>query len=239
MSQRNQPLYQEIADQLLEEIQSGKVPVGSMMPTEMELRERFGVSRHTVREAIRQLGEKGLLTRQAGLGTIVKSDSIASNYVQTIGSLDELLTYPENTSLKILGSEKVEASPELARLLGCKVGMDWVRITAVRSGQNGPIALTEAYLIPEYIGVIDDITDEPMHTQIERKFGEHIAEVELDLFADGIAENKSYALQVAPGTPGLVLVRRYTGNQRRVFEVSVSIHPKDRFIFSAELRHAP
>ena len=55
MTQRSRPLYQEIADELLGEIRSGKVPVGQMMPTEMEVRDRFGVSRHTIREAIRQL----------------------------------------------------------------------------------------------------------------------------------------------------------------------------------------
>jgi len=48
---------------------------------------------------------------------------------------------------------------------------------------------------------------------------------------DAVAE----ALQVPPGTPALVVVRRYTGHKKRVFEVSVSIHPQDRFTYSAEL----
>ena len=84
MTQRSTPLYQEIADELLAEIRSGKFAVGAMMPTEMELRERFGVSRHTIREAIRQLDEMGFLTRQAGLGTMIKASEANGTYTQSI-----------------------------------------------------------------------------------------------------------------------------------------------------------
>ena len=240
MTQRSQPLYQEIADELLDEIRSGKLPVGTMMPTEMELRERFGVSRHTIREAIRQLGELGLLTRQAGLGTIVKATEARGTYTQSIESLDALLLYPPETALEVRSSEPVTATLELAKTLGSKVGTEWIKISGVRSvqGQDKPICWTDVYVIPEYARVAEEIGKEPVpvYRVVESLFGEQVTEVKLDLFADGVPESMAEAVQVAAGTPALVVVRRYTGHKKRVFEVSVSVHPQDRFTYSAELR---
>jgi len=239
MTQRSRPLYQEITDELLGEIRSGKVPVGQMMPTEMELRDRFGVSRHTIREAIRQLGEMGLLTRQAGLGTIVKATEAKGAYTQSIASLDALLRYPPDTTLEVRSSEPVSATPALAETLGCKVGEDWMHISGLRSLNEGkPICWTDVYVIPEYASIADEIGKEPgpVYKLVESRFGEHVAEVKLDLYADGVPESVAEALQVAAGTPALVVVRRYTSHKHRVFEVSVSIHPQDRFTYSAEIR---
>ena len=64
--------YAALAQSLLHDIESGRYPVGSLLPTEIELVEQFGLSRHTVREAIRQLQQVGLVTRRKGVGTRVK-----------------------------------------------------------------------------------------------------------------------------------------------------------------------
>ena len=58
-----QPRYRQVAKTLINEIQAGTYPVGDLMPTEMVLCEQFGASRFTVREAIKQLVELGLVNR--------------------------------------------------------------------------------------------------------------------------------------------------------------------------------
>lgn len=233
------PLYQEIADELLEDIRSGKVPVGGMMPTEMELRERFGVSRHTVREAMRQLGDMGLLTRQAGLGTIVKATEARGTYTQSIGSLDQLLRYPPETTLHVRGQAPVTTDEKLAKILHCKTGTQWVKISGLRTldADQRPICWSDVYVIPEYERIAEEIgkQPEPVYRIVERLFGEHVDEVHMDLFASGVPDEIAENLQVDPGTPALIVVRRYTGHKKRVFEVSVSVHPQDRFTYSAEL----
>ena len=240
MTQRSTPLYQEIADELLAEIRSGTFAVGTLMPSEMELRKRFGVSRHTIREAIRQLDEMGLILRQAGLGTTVKASKANGTYTQSIESLDALLRYPSDTTLEVLSSDLVSATPALAETLGCKEGDDWMRISGLRSlkDQGKPVCWTDVYVIPEYASIADQIGKEPgpVYKLVESLFGEHVVEVKLNLFAEGVPESVAEALQVEAGTPALIVVRRYTSHKRRVFEVSVSIHPKDRFSYSAELR---
>ena len=66
---RNRVLYLEVADQLKEDIFSGKYPVGSMLPTETELEEMFGVSKITVRKAIELLAADEYVQKKSGKGT--------------------------------------------------------------------------------------------------------------------------------------------------------------------------
>ena len=64
------PRYQQIADELIGRIASGKYPVGGLLPTEMELCEHYGISRSTVREALRRVRDAGLISRRRRTGTI-------------------------------------------------------------------------------------------------------------------------------------------------------------------------
>lgn len=66
-------LYQEIVDQIQAQVQSGALSPGDRLPPERELAEQFGVSRTAVREAIKSLAEKGLVTVEVGRGTFVRA----------------------------------------------------------------------------------------------------------------------------------------------------------------------
>lgn len=65
------PMYRQIAEDLRHRIQSGELPAGAQLPTELELRERYQASRNTIRDAIRWLIQRGLVASQAGRGTFV------------------------------------------------------------------------------------------------------------------------------------------------------------------------
>jgi GntR family transcriptional regulator len=66
-----QPTYQQIADDLREKIESGELPSGVQLPTELELRERYNSSRNTIRDAIKRLTSQGLVETRPGQGTFV------------------------------------------------------------------------------------------------------------------------------------------------------------------------
>ena len=66
-------LYQEIVDQIQQQILSGALKPGDQIPAERDLADRFGVSRTAVREAIKSLTEKGLIEVYVGRGTFVTS----------------------------------------------------------------------------------------------------------------------------------------------------------------------
>ncbi|HEY2506833.1 MAG TPA: GntR family transcriptional regulator [Streptosporangiaceae bacterium] len=65
------PLYRQIADDLQRQIEDGELGPGAQLPTELELREQYGASRNTVRDAVRWLTTRGLVQTLAGQGTFV------------------------------------------------------------------------------------------------------------------------------------------------------------------------
>lgn len=67
------PLYMQIALTIDKEIRSKKFAVGSLLPTEFKLSSRYGVSRCTIREAIRHLRDQGKVSARQGVGTRVEA----------------------------------------------------------------------------------------------------------------------------------------------------------------------
>src|SRR6516162_3759456 len=64
-----EPMYRKIAQDLREQIESGTVAPGNQLPTELELRDRYGASRNTVRDAVKLLTRDGLAESKPGQGT--------------------------------------------------------------------------------------------------------------------------------------------------------------------------
>jgi GntR family transcriptional regulator len=65
------PMYQRIADDLREQIESGRLRPEAQLPTELELREKYEASRNTIRDAVKRLTSLGLVETRPGQGTFV------------------------------------------------------------------------------------------------------------------------------------------------------------------------
>ena len=96
-----QPQYLQLARALEREIGRGRHAVGDLLPTESELCRAHGVSRHTVRAALRQISDLGLVSRRQGSGTQVIADRARPSYTQSLGSIADLLQYAKDTYLEL------------------------------------------------------------------------------------------------------------------------------------------
>ena len=85
--------HAEIAKDLAEQIACGKVPVGDLLPTEFELCERYGASRYTVRMALGQLQEQGLISRRKNVGTRVEASRPTAGFMQSLASVEDLAQF--------------------------------------------------------------------------------------------------------------------------------------------------
>ncbi|NIP76828.1 MAG: UTRA domain-containing protein [Xanthomonadales bacterium] len=234
------PRYRALAEKLLDDIRMGVLPVGERLPGELELQESHGVSRHTVREALRVLDDLGLIERRAGIGTVVVSRGAEPSFVQMVREPAELMRYPENSRLVVGNVEEITVDRGLAAVLKVPTGSQWARIRAVRTLEESglPICWVDIYVRPEYADVARRIGRSrlPVYEIIAHDFGEVISRVEMDIRAGLVSEEAAALLKVEPGTPSLRLVRRYVGRNRRKFEVSVSEHPAERFNYTLEFR---
>ncbi len=151
MAERTEaPRYQTIRAQIYNDISSGKIKVGELIPSETALMEQFQASRTTVRKAIEHLSKEGIIIRKRGVGSIVNKKVVAPN-VKLRGSFDDLLDVAHNTMVKVVRFEYVEASPEVCKQLKLKDGSQVLRIDRIRYMNKSPFMYSINYL-PDAIG---------------------------------------------------------------------------------------
>jgi GntR family transcriptional regulator len=224
---------------LQDEIVKGKHPVGARLPTENELCQRFAVSRHTVREALRHLRDFGFVSPRQGSGTTVAGTK-PSFYVHPVASVSDLMQYAVATRYVVDRSEFVIADAKLADRLGCSPGRRWLHTVGFRytADDAPPICWTEVYVHASYAGIRSLIGKRtgPIYTYIEEMYGERVVEVMQTLRAVTVPEKIAAGLNVAAGSPALQIERVYKSAKHRVIEVAFNLHPADRFSYSIALR---
>lgn len=234
--------YRQIAEELIGLIRSGRVPVGGVLPGELQLMAEYGASRHTIRDALRQLEELGLVERRRGAGTRVLARRPSRAYVHRVRSPTELMKYPHESRMQVGGSGYVKLTAAQAALIGCKAGTRWMRVRAVRRmpGRRPPICQLELYLRPKYAAVAGQVgrTRDLAFQLIERRYGVHVVEVGVEVMARPMPKEAAVALAVEPGSASMTVVRRYRDDRGELLCASVSEHPGDRYTFAQTLKRA-
>ena len=232
------PRYLALAEEIGRAIGEGAYPVGTLLPSEAELCARHSVSRHTVREATRVLQELGLVARHQGLGTRIESIKAPSRYVFAMDAIPDLWEYVKNTDLKVIRRKLIKAKDALTPLPG-EPGDAWRLLEAVRYMKGGePIAWKQVYIDARYDEIAPEIGRRtvPIYSLIESRFGVRTDKVRQEISAMAIPAEAARALKVKSGSSGLALLRHYVGADDKVFEVTMSLYPANRFRYSVELR---
>ena len=234
-----QPLYLEIASQLKGLIADGRIPVGGLLPPELELCERFSVSRHTMREAIRELVSSGMLSRRQGSGTRIESSEPVHRFVQSVGSVREIHQYVQGTQLVLLEETTLDQNADLTWLSGWSQRHRWIRLKTVRvdTANHAKICWTEIYMRAAHRGAIKYVSqpDTTVYSILEKKYGVGVNEVRQDISACGLPAEAAAALDAPEGSPGLRILRRYLRSGGALIEASLSIYPAERFAYSMRL----
>lgn len=229
-----------IAQALSNDIQQGKYKVGDLLPSEPELSTAFGVSRHTVRMALRTLHELGLTVSHQGVGTQVNHDKVQTSYNYAFNSASDLMQYATKTSFRVVDTMQVVVDAKLAEYLGCKPNELWWRVRTVRYERDAsaPIAYSEIYVPLAFGAAVTGIESsrEPIFALIEKHFNERVDEVQQDITAIALTSEEARHLGQKSNSPGLEITRRYFGRGRRPFEVARSVHPRNSFKYSMRVK---
>lgn len=235
------PRHADIARDLRDAIGSGSLAIGSILPTELELCSRYGVSRHTVRIAIADLADAGLVTRRKRLGTVVQAARPARSYRQTVASIEDLMQYGADHVRSVRRAGLVTATARLARDLGCPVGTRWFCVSSLRYDRAAgevPLGVTDVYVDPMHAEVGDLARRSPdrlISGFIAERTGQRVARIRQEVAAVPIDRKLSPILVADPGSPALRIVRHYLDDAGQVFVRSISIHPADRLKVSSTL----
>lgn len=234
------PKHALISRALAQDLAHGKYAIGSTLPSEPELTQQFGVSRHTVRAALRTLQEHGLIASQQGLGSVVLATSTDQRYTQGYASAEDLLQYVASTRIVKVERQELTVDAALAAWLGCKAGERWWQLTILRCPLDSdlPSTLADVYLPYAYGTLLSDFADSnrPIFRSIEEQLGKPITEIRQEISAAMPDAAQAAALCVAAGEPVLVIVRRYLGRHGQVLETTRTLHHGAQFTYAMNVR---
>ena len=238
-SRRTKPRYAELGDALQRAIEKGEYPVGTLLPTELELCERYQVSRHTARAALTQLINAGLVDRRPGAGTRVIAQNVAMRYEHEIDTVDLLMQYGNSTRLKVLEAERKLADAAMAQRLDIHEGKEYLRLHCLRLEEQTrePIAVTEM-LIPVRTGVpTEKLLDVTGAARALAKFLDptKLSRVEQVFDAASFEAADAKLLDIKKSEPAMRVQRRYRDANDRLILIAVSLHPPGRFAYSMVL----
>ncbi len=191
------PLYFQVSNRLEAAIEDGTLPPGSRLENEVSLGNRLGLSRPTVRRAIQELVDKGLLVRRRGIGTQVVHGRVTRG-VELTSLFEDLQRAGQKPETRLLAMEPAEADEHVAGELGVEVGSPVLHVKRLRSADGVPIA------------VLDNVLPEAL----------------MDLDADALATHGLYQMLRARGVTVRVAKQRIGARQAKAEEAALLDLPK-------------
>jgi DNA-binding GntR family transcriptional regulator len=241
LARSGEPLYLQVVRALKEEIVSGVYPIGSQLPTEEELCERFSVSRYTVREALRRLREDSLVSSRQGAGTTVVPPRPTDSFVHEVTSINDLVAFATDVRFTIDTIEMVRIDHNLASRTGIASGEEWLSVLGLRHAAEGgelPVCWTEVYINREFaaVGRLLQRHRGPIFHLIEDLFGQSIVEVQQEIAAALISPDLAPGLKVKAGSTALEVKRIYKLATGKIAQVAINTHPASRFRHAMTMR---
>jgi DNA-binding GntR family transcriptional regulator len=232
--------YLQVARTLRKEIVDGVYPVGSQLPTEHELCERFSVSRYTVREALRRLRDDNLVSSRPRAGTMVVPRGAPNSYAQENMSINDLLAFASGAELDIDSIRMITVDAELASRTGLPEGEEWLAVLGFRQAVDAEYThcWTEYYINRAYaaVGRLLQRHTGPVFPLIEDLFGVSVVEVHQEIGAVLLSQELAVRLDVGAGSAALEIYRTYKTSDGDVAQITVNTHPASRFRHSTTLR---
>lgn len=230
------PLYRQLMDVLGEAIGEGVLPIGSALPTEAQLAERFGVSRITVREALQRLENEGVIRKQKAKNAVIVAKPSADASSWEINSIDDIIAAASGAELDIK-SYRQETQAEIAPVLGVAPTEPMYCLRSILRKSGEAYAVSTIYF-PPAVGSrlsrrhFDDVI---VFRVMQRELGIVLGDVRMTVGAELANASLAAQLGLQEGSPLLRtrLVYRTTDNQP--VEVALTEYPADTFSLSYRL----
>lgn len=228
------PLYYQISSRLEKAIRSGELPAGSRLENEVAIVERLGISRPTVRRAIQELVDVGLLVRRRGIGTQVIQSQI-TRQVELTSLYEDLKNTSRNPGTRVLLHEVEPANAHVAEQLGVKADSNIVHLRRQRTADGVPIALLENYLPEIFSDISTDLFEEFGLYQILSSKGVVIRVANQRIGARSADRNESKLLGIKDGGPLLTIERVAFDGDARAVEYGHHCYRPDMYSFETTL----
>lgn len=204
--------YEVIRESIVNDILRGKYEVGQMIPKQVQLAEMFGVSRGTVRKAIDELVQRGVLSTVKGVGTFVATNKKERQSAQRPVSFSKAKRISRDIlTSKVMEIREIVAEPWMARQLCIPVGAAIVVIKRVRIVWGNPENYQISYLARQRMGKTDfgraDLEKGSLYELIWEQTGLLVVKKDEEIRAISCPEDVAVELNMRKDDPVLLILR--------------------------------
>ncbi|WP_354567408.1 GntR family transcriptional regulator [Glaciihabitans sp. UYNi722] len=228
------PLYFQIATRIESAILDGRIPPGSRLENEVALGERLGLSRPTIRQAIQDLVDKGLLVRRRGIGTQVVHGQVTRK-VELTSLYEDLARDNRAPTTDLLLHEVIAADARAVERLGVELDSPVLRIKRLRRADGVPLALLENFLPEEFTDISEAVLQQHGLYQVLRDRGVSIRVARQNIGARRASSSESQLLQVDKHGPVLTMDRAAYDNAGQAVEFGHHAYRPDLYSFEITL----
>lgn len=227
------PLYQQVAEQLMLYIHEHSLNPGQRLPSEKELSDTYGVSRITVRKALKLLSSDNIVVKQQGKGTFVASMMpMQRNMKEGLSSFTEICRSSGiEPSTKVLGLKIVDLPARVAASLELPNNSKGIVMKRIRYADNVPVMIETNYFPVKSSFLFYEDLKGSLH-EILRKNGAAIHAWTSVLEVCMSNQEEASHLQIPVGEPLLLLDGRYFNKKKKPIYVSKDLVVTDRFKYS-------
>jgi GntR family transcriptional regulator len=232
------PLYYQLKEYVKNQIETNRYKVDELIPSERELSEHFEINRMTVRQAINELVQEGLLQRQRGVGTFVSKVKINQPLTKLTNFSSDMLNKGIVPGARHLSMEIIPATKSIAAYLKITEGEDVIELVRVRTGDGEPMALERSYLVHELARPIVGLNMEnvSLYQTLEEQCGLHLVRAQQSIEISYVNPADAHYLEIGQDEAVLLIERiTYSEQMERPVEFVKSIYRGDRYKFSIEM----
>ena len=227
------PIYMQIVDTLIEQIERRDPAPGDQMATERALAADFGVNRRTVRQALDVLEQRGLVERIQGSGTFVSQPRLERGAAEFFHFTEQVRQRGSAAGSRILDLERVVPSPLVARELELSAGAEINRCHRLRS-VNGLPVLIETFALPaELVPGFDSFDTEvrSVYEIMRAEYGIEVGYARQSLEAVALSEIEAQWLGASSGAPAMLERRLAFDDTGRPVDFGTDLYRGDRVRF--------
>jgi GntR family transcriptional regulator len=205
------PLYYQLLEILIDQIETGILKPGDPIPSENELCRLYGVSKNTVLQAVKTLVHKRLVYRVRGKGTYVTDPKITQSITSLLSFSSEIVGMNGKVNNRSISSKEMPALPAIARHLEILPDDPIYHIQILREVKNIPLALQTSFIPSVFCpGLINaPFVDGSLFKTLQQNFGIEITSVSETFQAVKADSYEAKLLEIKTGEP-LILLERFS-----------------------------
>ncbi|MDM5299563.1 GntR family transcriptional regulator [Bacillus pumilus] len=224
------PMYHQIMENLKKQIEDGTLAPDTLIPSEREYAERFGISRMTVRQAISNLVNEGYLYRQKGKGTFVSREKFEQPLQGLTSFTEDMRQRGLKASSELLDFNKIACPAHLFSSLQLADSDAVFELKRIRFANDEPMAIETSYIPEKFAGTLtkEHLTGS-LYEYIENHTGLAIAHATQELEANVATKAEAHLLSITTGAPVLSITRTTYLQNDLPFEYVLSVYRGDRY----------